>query len=570
VDARQREEEALLNDVVDSMRQEFPQVVDWLEALLSEEDFAFVAGSRVVGLGNAGSDFDVIPVFKRSVPTLLARQEGPRLPRLLMSARNQLLNVEDGMSLADLAEIRRQVEGLDPEDAQQLLDAHLPMRLDTYFRFCIGVPAVHAEAFHDVASRFDQAVYKRVAAAWLVVSCQRSLTEARFWALHSQPDAERLALEQAVSYAIGSHLLARGELYRPWARWRYEELGRAVGDSSTFFQRAWGLKAVGTRTLLEYHRQVEAFCLGVIEAQSRFEGYLTCSVKASGDVEPVWLDDAFFLIKNSSYCYEMKHPDVAAVWERIEGGFDLASIALAGSTQARQAESSVDEQLSFCLELERAGLVRIELSYRSRPSTVETDVIGSARPKLTRVEKTPGQLVLSRFYGHLIRGGFYSRPWASVMAAVRVEQWGIAMVRARDALRGAVDAALAMGGIAYSVDLRHARRELLETWGEEGPALARRYLDLELDNPISPGEVLVYVDRCREFIARILEGFPINSREVELSLDERHSLLLKSIEHAAEVAARLGVSTPLTDHAVGRISAFREAVASIPIIERRR
>ena len=560
-----------MHDVVDSVRQAFPQVIDWLEAQLSEQDFAFIAGSRIVGLGNAGSDFDVIPVFKHSVPPLLARQEGPRLPRLLMSAQSQLLNMEDGLSVDEVMEIRRQIEALDIEDARQLLDASLPLRLDTYFRFCIGVPVVHAAAFEDVASQFDLNVYKRVVRARLVVSCQKSLTEARFWALHSQLDAERLALEQAVSFAIGLHLLARGELYRPWARWRYEELQRSGDTASRFVDRAWGLKAVGTRGAQEYRSEVEEFCIEVLDGEPTFNGYVTCSVRAARDVVPFRLDELFLLVKNSSYCYELKHADAAAVWDWLERGFDLGSLPLAGFGQPSTEESPIDEALTaFCLELERWGLARVELSYRPERSMDVAGVSGLELPRVTRVEQSPGQLVLGRFYGHLIRGGFYSRPWASVMAAVRVEQWGIAVVRARDALRGAVDAALAMSGVASSVDLGHNRRALLESSDDEGSVLADRYLELELDNPITPEEVLAYVEHCREFTARILRGFPINSRETELSLDERHGLLLESIEHAAELAASLGVKTPLTASAVGAVGAFREAVASIPIIERKR
>jgi hypothetical protein len=568
--SRAEESAEVVEPVVDTIEREFPQVIEWLTPLLSARDFAFVAGSRVAGLGNAGSDFDVIPVFEDAVPDVLRRREGARLPRLIISASNQLLNVEDALTLDDVEAIREEIEALDIKDAGRLLAPPLPLRLDTYLRFCIGVPALNPAAFRVVAARFDTAVYRRVAAAWLTVSCQRALTESRFWTQRKQEDAARLALEQALSYAVGFHLLSCGEIYRPWARWRYEELQRSEGEASDFAKAAWDLKAMGRRELPEYATAVTAFCLAALADAEKFNGHLLCNVQAAKDVTAVHLDDDLYLVKNESYVYRLAHPAAAEFWARVEAGYDASPLPLAGSGDAeRDVKTSDGVELGLIADLERAGLVDLRLAYRETATASATpEPVSSSQGMLERLEMSPGQLVLSRLYGHLIRGGFFSRPWASVMAAVRVEQWGIAVVRARDALRGAVDAALAVSGVAYAVDLGHRRRELLQRMAPDGPELAARYVELELENPSTADEVAAYVARCGEFARRLLAGFPINERENDLSLDERHTLLLESIENAATLAASMGVKTPVSVDAVSSTIAFREAVATAGSVQR--
>jgi hypothetical protein len=555
--------DAAASEVVVSMGQEFPQVIAWLAPLLSEPDFAFVAGSRVAGLGNAGSDYDLIPVFAGAVPDSLQRRAGARLPRLVMSPANQLLNVEDALTLDDAEAIRLEIEALDTGDASRLLDPRLPLRLDTYLRFCIGLPAINSDAFQREASGFDLAVYKRAAAAWLAVSCQKALTEARFWSRNGQNDAVRIGLEQALSYAVGFHLLACGEVYRPWERWRYEELQRCKGVSAEFSEKAWNLKAVGARELPEYQEAVEAFCLGTIDEAARFQGHLIISVQAMRDVRVFPLDDDFYLVKNGSYVFRLTHPEPAEVWASLETGYEVAALPLVGSfvDQAGDGVPPFEIDINLPLEMERSGLVEIRLDYSEEASSTQAVTVPIGGARLERVEMSPGQLVLSRLYGHLIRGGFFSRPWATVMAAMRVEQWGIAVVRARDAVRGAVDAALALNGAAIAVDLRHRRGALLEAMGPDGPELAAGYCEIELQNPITPEEVAAYIQRCGAFTGRMLAGFPINAREAELSLDERHTLLLASIENAARLAAELGIKAPLSLDAASSTIAFRETVA---------
>lgn len=305
-------------------------------------DTVFVSGSRLEGLGNQRSDFDIYVIQK----------DGYRGLPFVTLVLDKSYVVYESFSQSHVARVAQTVNTLPTSDFPSVWRLSWN-DLEFYYRVLIGRALTNEAEFTQLQAPFRRDVIERCVHVWAGLRCAVHLQQAERQLGHGRRIAAYVSAQHAAAAAVDSFLATRGESY-PGFKWRFEKLQRCGGTCAEVRQRLWDLKAFGTRRPDEYVAEVRAFCedLGMLAFKDWSVEHLPCTPAATARV--VTLDSHIFIADNKTTLFRLTGPG-RRVWEWL--GDCPTRSALAVRAESEHVMSA-DEVHGFLAALEEHGLIR--------------------------------------------------------------------------------------------------------------------------------------------------------------------------------------------------------------------
>jgi hypothetical protein len=306
------------------------------------EDIVFVSGSRLEGLGNEKSDYDVYVVQK----------DGRGGPPFVTIVLDGAYVVYETFNLGHFVRVADTLNAIRPDDFAAVWNVSW-FDLECYYRVLIGSALSNASAFADLQCRFARPVIDACVETWCALRAVARFDEARRKAALGKTRGAYLSAQLAAWAALDSYLASQGQSY-PSFKWRYEKLKRLCRETDPFFTRAWDLKALGSRTVESYLDDVAAW-LDELNFQ-RFAGWSIGRVtpRKIDTVSLVRLDGAAYLVANKNALFELT-PAGEQVWNWIDGRTDRATLTDRAAAASIMAGPELDR---FLFELEERSLLK--------------------------------------------------------------------------------------------------------------------------------------------------------------------------------------------------------------------
>jgi hypothetical protein len=306
------------------------------------DDIVFVSGSRMEGLGNEKSDYDVYVVQK----------DGRGGPPFVTIVIDGAYVVYETFNHAHFVRVADTLNAVAPSDFAAVWSVSW-FDLEGYYRVLIGSALSNADAFVELRRRFSRPVIDACVEAWCGLRAVVRLDEARRKAAIDKTRGAYLSAQLAAWSALDSFLASQGQSY-PSFKWRFEKLKRCCRETDPLFKRAWDLKALGSRTVDAYLTDVAAWLdeLGL----GRFAGWSLGRVapRKTDTVSLIRLDGAAYLVANKNAIFELT-PGGERVWNWIDGQTDRATLTQRARAASIMGEHELDR---FLFELEERSLIK--------------------------------------------------------------------------------------------------------------------------------------------------------------------------------------------------------------------
>lgn len=305
-------------------------------------DTVFVSGSRLEGLGNQRSDYDLYVIQKEGYGGL----------PFVTVVVNKSYAVYESFSQSHVARVADTLNTLSTTDFPSVWRISWN-DLEFYYRVVIGRALTNEAEFKRLQAGFERAVIERCVHVWTGLRSVVHQQQAERQLEQGRPIAAYVSAQQAAAAAVDSFLAARGEAY-PGFKWRFEKLRRAGPSCAGVEQRWWSLKALGTRRPDDYVAEVVAFCreLGMPAFAGWSVDQVPCRPMATARL--VAVENDVFIAENKTTLFRLSEAG-RRIWDWL-GDYPTRSDV------ARRAEAealmSADEAHRLLAALEEHGLLQ--------------------------------------------------------------------------------------------------------------------------------------------------------------------------------------------------------------------
>jgi hypothetical protein len=267
-------------------------------------DIVFVSGSRMEGLGNSTSDFDLYVVQSE-------KYTGDPFVTVVLDAQYAVYEI---FSLAHATRVATTLNAIDRNDYRQIASLSL-FELEFYYRVLIGRALTSHHSFEQLRDSFRRSTIDECVATWCGLRSVVLLGEARQKLALCREAGAYVAAQQAAAAALDSFLAAHGQSY-PGFKWRFEKLLRIVPKTSPDFKRAWDIKSLGRRDVSQYLDAVAEFCRDM--GMQAFESWSLNDVmcRQAKTAQAIVVNGQCFIVENKTTLFELDEAS-SKLWQWI-------------------------------------------------------------------------------------------------------------------------------------------------------------------------------------------------------------------------------------------------------------
>lgn len=306
------------------------------------DDIVFVSGSRLEGLGNERSDYDLYVI----------QPDGDETPPFVTMVLDGAYLVCETFSYSHAARVAATINATRPGDFSAVWSLSW-FEVEFYYRVLIGHPLANPQAYADLKGKFQKPVIDRCVHAWCGLRAAVHLEEAdRKRAINKMKGAYTSA-QQAAAAATDSFLAARGESYTSF-KWRFEKLRRCVGESDEMFRRAWHLKSLGARDIGDYIDEVKAFCTELGMEAFRSWSLANVIYRPANTARLMVVGGVPYIIDNRNTLYQLTDAG-RRMWSWVNGSTGRGELIRRAGTEAVMSEPEAD---AFLFALAEHGLIQ--------------------------------------------------------------------------------------------------------------------------------------------------------------------------------------------------------------------
>lgn len=329
------------------------KTIDLKVLIFDQSNIVCDGGSQIEGFGTKRSDYDLYLIFdadQREANGIPDTTFDYHMPVGEIDGRTVDIELMSKQYLSNLADTINQLEG---KPNNKIVNVKLE-RLNTYYRMCIARALYNGDDFAPIQAKFDKERFRGLFALWCELHTARTKREGRAQLDAGEDEAAFETYRDCYQFATDSHLAKHGEAFTS-RKYRFSKLARRFGRDSEVFQRCWGLKSLGNRTIADYVREVEKLCddFGLkadIAAEERVQ-----MARARKAFTPFKVGQQHYLVENRTHMVPVP-ADAIALWPDLDGKTDMDQLAATLAQREKIGADAAGKRVRDALEaLEKVG-----------------------------------------------------------------------------------------------------------------------------------------------------------------------------------------------------------------------